>query len=175
VKLQLNMIRRINKTLLLYSLLILGVIAIAFTIMIVVTSQVDISKLGKSLPMPLVIYDMHGNVVSEQSSVNFTAVPLSEIPEDLITAIIAVEDKRFYRHSGVDFIGIVRSAWANFREGSIVGGGSTITQQLAKNLFYTAEQTYTRKIKEAITAYRIERKYSKEEILELYLNQIYFG
>ena len=175
MKFQLNIIRRFNKTLLLYGLLIFGIIAIVFTIFIVITSQVDISKLGKALPQPLVIYDINGDAVSEQSSVNFTAVPLSEIPDDLIAAIIAVEDKRFYDHAGVDFIGIVRSAWANARAGSVVGGGSTITQQLAKNLFYTSEQTYTRKIKEAITAYRIERKYTKDEILELYLNQIYFG
>lgn len=153
----------------------IGILVITLIILIAVVNQKDISKLGDPLPKPLIIFDKNGVAVSEQSSTQYTPVPLSEIPEDLIAAIIAVEDHRFYDHWGVDLIGIARSAWRNFREGSVVGGGSTITQQLAKNLFYTAEQTYTRKIKEAITAFRIELKYSKEDILELYLNQIYFG
>ncbi len=175
MKLNLKSIRSLDKRLLILGGSLIGFLIIAFIFIVVTMAQVDIGELENSLPMPLVILDKNGEIVSEQSTVNFTPVPLSEMPEDLIAAIIAVEDTRFYIHSGVDFIGIVGSALDNLRAGHVVRGGSTITQQLAKNLFYTSEQTYTRKIKEAITAIRIEVRYSKEEILELYLNQIYFG
>src|SRR5665648_2377 len=175
MNLNLNYIRSLDKRILIIGGSFIGVMILVLTFIIVTMAQVDISKLEETLPRPLVIIDKNGEVVSEQSSANFTTVSLSEIPEDLIAAIIAVEDNRFYKHSGVDIIGIARSALANFRAGHVVAGGSTITQQLAKNLFYTSEQTYTRKIKEAITAIRIEARYSKDEILELYLNQIYFG
>jgi len=175
MNLNLNYIRSLDKRILIIGGSLIGVMILVLTFIIVTMVQVDISNLEETLPRPLVIIDKNGEIVSEQSSVNFTTVSLSEIPEDLIAAIIAVEDNRFYKHAGVDVIGIARSALDNFRAGHIVAGGSTITQQLAKNLFYTSEQTYTRKIKEAITAMRIEARYSKEEILELYLNQIYFG
>lgn len=155
--------------------LLSSLVILVFGTMIVIASQVDISSLKDPLAKPLIIYDVNQVAVSERSSTQFTAVPLSEIPENLIASVIAVEDKRFYKHSGIDLFGIMRSAWRNLLAGSIVEGGSTLTQQLAKNLFLSPEQTYTRKFKEAITAYRIERKYSKEEILEFYLNQIYFG
>ncbi|WNF38628.1 PBP1A family penicillin-binding protein [Bacillaceae bacterium IKA-2] len=174
MKLPENM-RRFVKPLLIFGALFMGIIAITLTILITVAFREDLSELENPLPKPLIIMDKNDEVASEQSSVNFTSVSISKIPEDLISAIIAVEDHRFYDHSGVDFRGIARSAFRNFRAGSVVQGGSTITQQLAKNLFLTSEQTYTRKFKEIITAYRIERQYEKEEILELYLNQIYFG
>lgn len=155
--------------------LLSGIAVIVVTIMIISVSHVDISSLKDPLAKPLIIYDRNGAAVSERSSTEFTAVPLSEIPKTLTSAVVAVEDKRFYKHSGVDTIGIMRAAWRNLQAGSIVEGGSTLTQQLAKNLFLSPEQTYSRKFKEIVTAYRIEQKYSKEQILELYLNQVYFG
>jgi len=175
MKFNLEYVRSLDKRILILGGALIGLMIVVVAFIIVTMAQVDISKMEEALPMPLVVLDKNGEIVSEQSSVNFTAVSLSEIPEDMIAAIIAVEDNRFYKHTGVDIIGIVRSAIDNVRAGSVVGGGSTITQQLAKNLFFTSEQTYTRKIKEAITAIRIEARYSKDEILELYLNQIYFG
>jgi penicillin-binding protein 1A len=102
-------------------------------------------------------------------------VTLHEIPDFLIEAVIVLEDRRFYSHWGVDFMGILRAFIANVRSGDIVQGGSTITQQLARNLFLTAEKTLSRKIREAILAMEIERTYSKDEILEMYFNQVYFG
>jgi penicillin-binding protein 1A len=102
-------------------------------------------------------------------------VPLEEIPKYMVDAIIAVEDRKFFSHWGVDIFGIARALVTNVREGRIAQGGSTITQQLARNLFDMYENTLTRKIKEALLAVRIERAYSKDEILEMYLNQIYFG
>lgn len=165
----------IIKILLIVVAICFGIMLISLTMLTVSAYNEDISILAEPLPKSLVIIDKDGEVVSELSSSKFTSVPLSEIPDILVSAIVAVEDKRFYSHSGVDILGIGRSVWRNLGAGSIVGGGSTITQQLAKNLFLTAEQTYTRKIKEAIIAIRIESKYNKDEILELYLNQIYFG
>ncbi len=102
-------------------------------------------------------------------------VPLNELPPHLIKAFVAAEDTRFYEHGGVDLIGIFRAMLANLKEGGIVQGGSTITQQVVKSLLLTPERTFTRKIKEALLAYRIEGSLSKNEILYLYLNQIYFG
>jgi penicillin-binding protein 2A len=174
MKLQMNKIN-IIKGLFILAAVVIGILMITLTVIAASAYGQDLSKLEEPLPKPLIIMDKNGEVVSEQYSVKYTAVPLSEIPESLIDAIIAVEDHRFYEHSGIDLIGITRSALKNLRAGSIVGGGSTITQQLAKNLFYTAEQTYSRKIKEAVTAFRIENKFDKDKILELYLNQIYFG
>jgi penicillin-binding protein 1A len=102
-------------------------------------------------------------------------VPLNELPPHLIKAFIAAEDTRFYEHSGVDLIGILRAMLKNIKEGEIVQGGSTITQQVVKSLLLTPERSFTRKIKEAVLARRIEGSLSKNEILYLYLNQIYFG
>jgi penicillin-binding protein 1A len=101
--------------------------------------------------------------------------PLADIPQNLIQAVIAVEDARFFEHPGLDIFGIVRAFWTNLRRGGKVEGASTITQQLARSLFLSSERTYGRKIKELILAYKIELILSKEQILEMYLNQIYFG
>ncbi|MBP2681496.1 MAG: multimodular transpeptidase-transglycosylase, partial [Candidatus Krumholzibacteriota bacterium] len=106
---------------------------------------------------------------------NRALIPLDEIPADLKYAIIAVEDRKFYSHWGVDGMGLVRAMFANLRAGRIVEGASTITQQLARNLFTMFDVSMSRKIKEAILAIKIERMYSKDEILEMYLNQINFG
>lgn len=98
-----------------------------------------------------------------------------EIPKDLIDAIISVEDKRYYNHFGFDLIGIGRATVENFKEKRFAEGGSTITQQLAKNLFLTSEKSMTRKLKELVLAIDLEILYTKEEILEMYLNVIYYG
>ena len=102
-------------------------------------------------------------------------VSLTDIPGHLPQAVIAIEDTRFYRHYGIDPIGILRAFYANLRYGEIRQGGSTLTQQLAKNYFLTPERTLRRKIKESFLALAMEVKYSKAEILEIYLNEIYFG
>ncbi|MDT8902649.1 transglycosylase domain-containing protein [Anaeroselena agilis] len=102
-------------------------------------------------------------------------IPLKDIPLTLQQAVIAVEDHRFYRHIGLDIEGILRAALVNLQHGAIAEGGSTITQQLVKNLFLTSEQTWGRKLEEVVLALDMELRYSKEEILELYLNSIYFG
>ena len=101
--------------------------------------------------------------------------PLPQIPEHLRRAVIAVEDVRFFEHPGLDYIGILRAAWTNLRRGGKVEGASTITQQLARSLFLSSERTFDRKVRELVLAYKMELVSSKEQILETYLNQIYFG
>jgi len=102
-------------------------------------------------------------------------VPLKQIPQYLKSALVATEDRKFYHHSGVDIRGIARAIIKDIMAGKFVEGASTITQQLAKTLFLTPRKTIVRKIKEAILAFQLERRYTKDEILELYLNQVYFG
>ncbi|VBB04873.1 transglycosylase [Lucifera butyrica] len=102
-------------------------------------------------------------------------VPLKNIPLPLQQAVIAVEDNRFYHHFGLDMEGIFRAALVNLQTGSVLEGGSTITQQLVKNLFLSQEQTMGRKLEEVLLALDMELHYSKDEILEMYLNTIYFG
>ena len=99
----------------------------------------------------------------------------ANIPEQLRRAVIAVEDVRFFEHPGLDYIGMLRAAWTNVRRGSKVEGASTITQQLARSLFLSSERTFDRKVRELILAYKMELVLTKDQILELYLNQIYFG
>ncbi len=102
-------------------------------------------------------------------------LPLTEMPQTLIDAFVAAEDSRFYKHRGIDFISIVRAFFKNLEAGTIVQGGSTITQQVTKSFLLTPERSYRRKLREAILAYRIDKAFSKEDILYLYLNQIYLG
>lgn len=101
--------------------------------------------------------------------------PVGDIPERLRRAVVAVEDVRFFEHPGLDYIGMARAAWTNLRRGGKVEGASTITQQLARSLFLSSERTFDRKVRELILAYKMELVLTKEQILELYLNQIYFG
>lgn len=102
-------------------------------------------------------------------------VPFSKLPEIYINAVISVEDRRYYDHGAVDFIGIARALWTNFRTGELREGGSTITQQVAKNLVFTQEETATRKLGELFAAYDLEQKFTKDEIFALYVNSAYFG
>jgi len=121
------------------------------------------------------VFSEDGNVIGEFFIEKRELVPMEKVPEVLRDAIIAAEDANFYQHEGLDFYGIIRAMIKNIRAGGIVQGGSTITQQVVKSLLLTPERSIQRKIKEAILAYRLERSLSKEEILYLYLNQIYFG
>src|SRR5215472_10696221 len=121
------------------------------------------------------VYDENDEQITELHVERRIFVPLAQIPQALRDAVIATEDARFYSHYGVDPTGIGRAIYQNFRRGRIVEGGSTITQQLAKVLFLTPDKSLERKIKEAVLALELERRYAKDRILELYLNQIYFG
>ena len=126
-------------------------------------------------PVITSVYSDDGRKVAEFFKERRIVTPLSAIPDLVKKAFVAAEDSRFYLHRGVDFLGIVRAFFKNIEAGTIVQGGSTITQQVTKSFLLTPERKYTRKIKEAILAYRIEKRFSKDEILYLYLNQIYLG
>jgi penicillin-binding protein 1A len=121
------------------------------------------------------VYDREGTLIAEFYQEQRELISLEELPPELIEAIIAIEDRRFTRHNGIDFQGIFRAAIRNLQAGRIVEGGSTLTQQLAKVLFLTPKQTFKRKFEEALLALRIERHYTKKEILERYFNKVYFG
>jgi len=126
---------------------------------------------------PLVsrVYNTRGELLAEYADEHRILTPFADIPERLRNAFLAAEDEHFYHHPGINPPRILAAAIANLRAGHTVQGGSTITQQVAKNLLLTPERTYTRKIREVILAYRIEKSFSKDDILYLYLNHIYLG
>ncbi len=126
-------------------------------------------------PIISTVYSDDNQRIAEFFDERRIIVPSQDIPEKLKQAFIAAEDARFYKHQGIDLISIVRAFFKNLEAGTIVQGGSTITQQVTKSFFLTPERSYDRKIKEAILAYRIDKTLTKEEILYLYLNQIYLG
>lgn len=121
------------------------------------------------------IFSDEDELVTEFHEERRIFMPLAQIPPVMKQAIIAVEDDRFYTHYGISLKGIARALWHNFKGGKVLEGGSTITQQLAKVLFLTPDKSLSRKMKEMIIAFQLEKKYSKDRILELYLNHIYFG
>jgi len=136
----------------------------------------DIKSLERYKPYEAsIVYSSDGQVLTEFFYERRKFIPHYEIPEMVKKAFIAAEDVRFYKHPGVDIKGILRALYRDIKAGGIVEGGSTITQQLAKMLFLNPEKSLTRKIKEAILSIQIEKKYTKDEILGLYLNQAYFG
>ncbi|WP_252503211.1 transglycosylase domain-containing protein [Sporosarcina sp. Marseille-Q4943] len=159
-------------------ILLFGMLVVAicgFVIVNQLISSSDVSKLEEPEPRPTFIYDQNGEIVSKISNSNIEGVRLDQIPKELIEAVISVEDQQFYKHNGINYFGIARAFAQNTLKGEVVAGGSTITQQLSKNVFLTQERTYSRKFKELLIAKKIERTYSKDDIMERYLNQIYFG
>jgi len=128
-----------------------------------------------AIPESSIVYDINGKVVKGLSEQNQVNVNLEEISPYFLNGVIAVEDKRFYKHHGIDTSGMLRAIFADIKARKIVAGGSTITQQTAKTLYLTNERTISRKIKELYYAFLMESKYSKDEILSMYCNSIYFG
>lgn len=145
-------------------------------ILILIGISIGLLLIGKG-------YNMYKEVIQEtpleekveeiKSKANYTKI--SELPQMYLNAVISVEDHRFYKHSGIDIIAIGRALINDIKAMDFVEGGSTITQQIAKNEYFTQEKKITRKIAEVFMAFEIEKNYSKDEILELYINTIYFG
>lgn len=121
------------------------------------------------------IYDKDGNLITNVGLKNSVPVDLQEVPDHVKNAFLAIEDPAFYQHHGISFRGIARAAWSDLTSRQIIEGGSTITQQLVKISFLTLDQTVKRKVQEIILAFQVERRYTKDEILEMYLNNIFFG
>src|SRR6184192_1842040 len=134
----------------------------------------DLSKL-EQMESASVILDRNGKIFGQIYVENRETIPYDQLPRDLVNAVVAMEDTKFYQHSGYDLFGIARAALANFLAGHVRQGASTITQQLARNSFALKEKTYRRKLLEIFVAERIEQQFDKQKIMELYLNRIYFG
>lgn len=171
--------RRIDKSWLVASLILIfagGAVVSSVFIRRSVEDLPSVDSLERYVP-PLVtkVVDAYGQPIGEFFTERRTTVPLTKIPVDLRRAVMATEDSTFFDHWGIDLSGIARAAMANIKAGRVVQGGSTLTQQLAKTIYLTRRKTFDRKFKELLLTLQIERRYSKDEILELYLNQIYFG
>ena len=153
-----------------------GILFVVLLFFILSFNLPTVESLKDYKPSPgTTIYAEDGRVVGQIRIEKGVYVPLQKIPKYLKDAILATEDPRFYQHSGIDYRGIVRAALKNIIRLRISQGGSTITQQLTKVVFLTPERSFIRKIREIILARRLEKEISKDEILELYLNKIYFG
>jgi len=155
---------------------LLGVITVIVSYLVVAKDLPDIATLRNvQLQVPLRIYTHDGKLISVFGEKRRIPVKINEMPAHLTNAFIAGEDQRFYDHPGIDYEGITRAVWNLATTGDRSIGGSTITQLVARNFFLTPEKTFTRKIKEAFLALKIERELSKDEILELFLNKILLG
>jgi len=171
--------RRILKWGLLLGVLaaLMGAAAIGVAYWLIAPRLPDVSELREvRLQVPLRVYSADGKLVAVFGETRRTPVPIAAIPEQVRQAFIAIEDARFYEHPGIDVVGIARAVWLLATSDlERVPGGSTITQQVAKNFFLSPEYSYTRKLTEIFLALKMERELSKDEILELYLNKIFFG
>lgn len=156
-------------------IIIIAAVAAGWILFRIMVGMQDISKLDEPLPASTVLFDRSGKEVNRLSQSEIQAVEYSKLPQVLVDAVTAVEDKRFFDHQGMDLWAIGRAFYTNLTAGGTVQGGSTITQQLAKNVFLTHERTWTRKWNEVLLAKKIEENYDKPKIMEMYLNQIYFG
>lgn len=155
---------------------ILGVLVVAGVLWHYAQDLPDLNQLQNYQPSLVTqVYSSDNRLIGQFFLERRILTPLSRIPEQLRGAVIAVEDVRFFEHPGLDYIGILRAAWTNLRRGGKVEGASTITQQLARSLFLSSERTIDRKVRELVLAYKMELVSTKEQILETYLNQIYFG
>src|SRR5881394_3642004 len=153
-----------------------GAIAGAVLVAHWVSEFPDVRGLLHSAPSrDITLLDAHGRLIARRGLVQSSIVLLKDLPRYVPDAFIAIEDRRFRDHIGLDVIGVARAALENMAAGHVVQGGSTITQQLVKNLFLESHRTLNRKAHEALLALYLESRYSKDEILTLYLNRVYFG
>jgi len=160
----------------LFGLFVSGILALAVVTLVLLPTLPSVSELNESaLKVPLRVYSADGVLMAEFGDEKRIPVRIDEVPEVLVHAILAAEDASFYFHRGVDIPGIVRAALSNLRAGRASEGASTITMQVARNFFLTPEKTFTRKLKEVLLAFKIERELSKNQILELYINKIFLG
>ena len=149
---------------------------IAFAAAIIYPSLPSLDALTDYQPkIPLRVYSADGKLIAEFGEERRALVQMADVPRPLTQAILAAEDERFYQHSGVDYVGVARAALSNFISGGVRQGASTITMQVARNFFLSKERTLARKFNEVLLAFKIESNLRKDQILELYFNQIYLG
>ncbi|MDX9738318.1 MAG: transglycosylase domain-containing protein, partial [Azonexus sp.] len=163
----------------LLAILGLAAVAVAIVAIIIALAYPNLPSLGVLTDyhpkIPMRIYTADGFLMGEFGEERRAVVAIDAVPTVMKQAILAAEDDRFYQHIGIDYMGILRAASANLLRGSKTQGASTITQQVARNFFLTTEKTYTRKLYEALLSLKIESSLSKDQILELYINQIFLG
>ncbi len=160
----------------LFSIILFSILAGSWTLRRLLIGLPDIRTLENyTPPLTTKIFDVNGKTIANLSIQRRTLLTLNKIPVDIQNAVIAVEDDQFFHHWGISPKGIIRSALIDLLHARVVQGASTITQQLAKQVFLTPQRTIARKVREILLAIQIERNFSKEEILQLYLNQVYFG
>jgi len=153
-----------------------GILVVGLVLALAFPNLPSLEALTEYQPkIPLRIYTADGTLIGEFGEERRAVVSIGEVPAQLKNAIIAAEDERFYEHAGIDYLGVLRAAYANVVAGGRRQGASTITMQVARNFFLSSEKTLTRKIYEAMLAFKIEHSLSKDQILELYINQIYLG
>lgn len=145
------------------------------TVFLMVFVSIFITSFNGCLNSNTSQYKIDNDLIKQISSKNSNYITINNIPSNLKNAVISVEDKRFYTHNGFDYISIGRALCKNIKAGKVKEGGSTITQQLAKNLFLSNDRTFKRKFQEVSFTMELERKYTKDQILEMYLNVIYYG
>lgn len=164
--------RHLTQILLLIALVVLLVTILFFAFL---AMRANVGSLKEGLSQSTVIYDRNGQKTAEVTANRIGGTKIEDMPQHVKDAVTSIEDERFYEHNGFDVKGIARAFFSNLFAGRITGGGSTITQQLAKNALLSPEQTYRRKAEELFLAAKLEDVYKKDEILEMYLNQVYFG
>lgn len=152
------------------------IILLAFAVVLVYPTLPSLDALTDYQPkIPLRIYSADAKLIGEFGEERRAVIAIENVPKPMIAAILAAEDERFYQHSGVDYVGVARAALSNFASGGVRQGASTITMQVARNFFLSKEKTLTRKFNEMLLAFKIEANLSKDQILQLYINQIYLG
>ena len=162
--------------LLVFLLTAAGSLVVGFAAVLVYPTLPSLEVLTDYRPkIPLRVYSADGRLIGEFGEERRAVVTLAQVPKSLVDAIVAAEDERFYQHRGVDYVGVARAALSNFASGGVRQGASTITMQVARNFFLTKEKTLTRKFNEVLLAFKIESNLSKQQIIELYINQIYLG
>jgi len=155
---------------------ILGAGALVIAVMLTYPRLPNLDALTDYRPkIPLRVYSTDGALIGEFGEERRSFVQIHDVPQTMKQALLAAEDERFYQHSGIDYMGVMRAAFGNIVSGHAQSGASTITMQVAKNFFLSSEKTFTRKFNEALLAFKIEHTLSKDQILELYFNQIYLG
>ncbi|MFN7086601.1 MAG: penicillin-binding protein 1A [Burkholderiales bacterium] len=153
-----------------------GALLLAFAVALVYPTLPSLEALTDYQPkIPLRVYSADGKLIGEFGEEKRAVVAIGSVPRPMISAILAAEDERFYQHRGVDYLGVARAALSNFVSGGVKQGASTITMQVARNFFLSKEKTLARKFNEMLLAFKIEHNLSKDQILELYINQIYLG
>ncbi len=153
-----------------------GIIAFSILLSYYAYDLPDVKKLDENIKTPAIrILDRDNNLIANFGSLHSEYVPYEKLPKNLINAVTSIEDRRFFKHFGIDLVGILRAAVRNSVAGGVVQGGSTITQQLAKVVFLSPDRTIRRKIQEVMLALYIEKHYTKQQIIAMYLNRIYLG